>query len=370
MRSRFAVALALVLALIVSTTACQPPATLTVSTVISGLNRPWDIAFTPDGTMLFTEKSGQINALIAGGKVTMATPADLVVAGEGGMMGLAVDPDFSTNRRIYTCFLSSIPAPTRDVRVVRWEVSPDYTSLSGRADIITGISYSTGRHSGCRPRFGPDGSLYVGTGDAAVGTNPQDPQSLGGKVLRVDTDGNGVAGNPGVDDPLSGFLPQIFTYGHRNVQGIAFHPITGDAYSVEHGTSCDDEVNLLVAGGNYGWDPVPGYDETRPMTDLTKFPDAVEAVWSSGCPTIAPSGATFVVGDQWAGWSSNLVVAVLKGTEIRTFVLDGDFASVFREDVAVTDQGRLRSAVLGPDGNLYLSQDANPGAILKVVPTP
>jgi glucose/arabinose dehydrogenase len=370
MKTRITIAIAIALTLVLSTTACEAPSSLTVTTVIGGLNRPWDIAFTPDGTMLFTEKSGQINALIGNLKVTMATPADVVVAGEGGMLGMAVDPEFATNRRIYTCFLSSTPAPTRDIRVVRWEVGSDYTSLSARADIITGISYSNGRHSGCRPRFGPDGNLYVGTGDAAVGTNPQNPQSLGGKVLRVDTDGNGVAGNPGVDDPLSGFLPQIFTYGHRNVQGIAFHPRTGAAYSIEHGTACDDEVNRLVAGGNYGWDPVPGYDETTPMTDLVKFPDAVEAVWSSGCPTIAPSGGTFLAGPQWSGWNQHLAVAVLKGTELRTFLLNNDSDTVFREDVTVTDQGRLRTAVLGPDGNLYLSQDANPGSILRVVPTP
>jgi glucose/arabinose dehydrogenase len=360
------------MALIMSTTSCVPPTSLAVTSVVGSLNRPWDIAFTPDGTMLFTEKSGQINALISGSKVTMHDPVDSIISGEGGMMGMAVDPNFASNRRIYVCFLSNLPPdPALDVRVARFTVNANYTALANRTDIITGMPVSTGRHSGCRTRFGSDGRLYVGTGDAAIGTNPQNPQSLGGKVLRVDTNGAGVAGNPGVDDPSSGFLPQIFTYGHRNVQGLALHPLTGEMYSIEHGTGCDDEVNLLEPGGNYGWDPVPGYNETRPMTDFVKFPDAVGAVWSSGCPTIAPSGGTFLVGTQWAGFDRNtLAMAILKDQHVHFIQLGSDFESVFREYERVDDRNRLRTAVQGPDGNLYVSQDLNPGAILRIVPTP
>jgi glucose/arabinose dehydrogenase len=341
------------------------------------LTKPWDIAFTPDGTMLFTEKPGRINALIGGVRQTMHTPTDVVNWGEGGMLGMAVDPEFATNRYIYTCFNSNVSG-TNDVRVARWTVNADYTALADRTDIVTGLPVNTagqlGRHSGCRPRFGPDGNLWIGTGDAATGTNPQDPNSLGGKVLRVDRDGDGVAGNPGVDDPDSPLRDEIYTYGHRNVQGLAFRPSDGQAFSVEHGTGCDDEVNMLVAGGNYGWDPVPvgggpGYNEATPMTDLTKFPDAIPAVWSSGCPTIAPSGATFLSGPQWKDWNNDLAVAILKDHHLRILQFDAagtntGFATRF------TDGTRLRVAVQGPDGNLYLAQDLNTNAsILKVVPS-
>lgn len=363
-RTRRLLPAVLVAALMLAAVACVPPDDLAVTVVADNLVQPWDIGFLPDGTMLATEKNGQIDAWVGGTKRVLADPVDSIVAGEGGMMGLAVDGSFASNRYIYTCFLSNIAGP-RDVRVARWRVSDDLTTLTNRLDIITGIPYSTGRHSGCRPRFGPDGYLWVGTGDAAVGTNPQNKQSLGGKVLRVDRNGAGAPGNPG-----GAFLPQIYTYGHRNVQGIAFRPSDGAAFSVEHGTSCDDEVNRLVPGGNYGWDPVPGYDESRPMTDLVKFPTAQVATWSSGCPTIAPSGATFVDGPSaWKGWNDQLVMAVLKGTEIRVFGQYEIEGEPFTEEwVDVEDQGRLRSVVQGPDGNLYIAQDATPGKILRVTP--
>jgi glucose/arabinose dehydrogenase len=357
--------------------ACLPPKYLIVSTVIAGQTKPWDIAFTPDGTLLFTEKVGRINAVVGGTKQVMATVTDVQTAGEGGMLGLAVDPDFATNRAIYTCFNSNIGG-SADVRVVRWTVNADYTALSNRTDIVTGLPVNTagqaGRHSGCRPRFGPDGNLWIGTGDAATPTVPQDPTSLGGKVLRVDRDGHGVAGNPGVDDPDSPLRDEIYTYGHRNVQGIAFRPSDSQAYSVEHGTGCDDELNRLVAGANYGWNPVnpngdPGYYEGVPMTDLVEFPDAVPAVWSSGCPTIAPSGATFLEGTQWKDWNGDIVLAVLKGTELRALILDQAGTSVTKEYIRIEDQGRLRVPVQGPNGDLFVAQDSTTGSILQVHPT-
>ena len=230
-----------------------PTPSLKVVTVLSGLHRPWDIAFTPGGGMLFTERPGPIRFKIANSTVvrTLAVPSDVVARGEGGMMGVAVDPNFVSNRRIYTCFLSD-RSGVLDVRLVRWRMNEAVTAVTDRADIVTGIpANSTGRHSGCRPRFGPDGRIWMGTGDAAMPTVPQSKTLLGGKVLRVDTNGNAVAGNAGYP-----FDSRIYSYGHRNVQGIAFSP-GGKAYSIEHGTNRDDEVNRLAPQANYGWDPRP-----------------------------------------------------------------------------------------------------------------
>jgi glucose/arabinose dehydrogenase len=344
-----------------------PAPGLSVSTVLSGLHRPWDLAFTPGGGMLFTEKGGAIRFRHATGKYvrTLADPLDSIVMGEGGMMGIAVDPGFSSNRRIYTCFLSNIGG-TPDVRVVRWRINAAVTGLTDRTDIVTGIPVTTGRHSGCRTRFGPDGRLWIGTGDAASPTVPQSPSSLGGKVLRVNTSGVGVPGNAPAP-----FDPRIYSYGHRNVQGIAFSP-GGRAYSIEHGTSRDDEVNRLVAGANYGWDPRPlsgplFYDESRPMTDKVRHPTARSAVWSSGSPTIAPSGGDFIRGSQWKGWDRALGMAVLKDHHLRVLRLNTAGTAVDTQWVRVSDRGRLRVAVMHPtNGVLYLATDADPGSILRV----
>ena len=169
------------------------------------------------------------------------------------------------------------------------------------------------------------------------------------RCCRVDTNGNPAPGNAGLADA------RIYTYGHRNVQGLTFRPGTGAAYSVEHGTGCDDELNRLTSGANFGWDPVPGYDESQPMTDLTKFPAAKPAVWSSGCPTIAPSGVTFLTGAQWGDWDGALAVGVLKGSQLRIMKLDGAGTTVVEQIVTLTDHGRLRSVVQGPDGALYVT---------------
>jgi aldose sugar dehydrogenase len=353
--------------------ACYPPPGTTVTQAVTGVGIPWDVQWTPSGVMLFTERAGEIEAVVGGQKRVLADPTDVVAASESGMLGLAVDPQFATNRYIYTCFASTLGGPSNDVRLVRWKVNPDYTALTNRADIVTGMPVNTngelGRHSGCRPRFGPDGALWVGTGDAAQGPVPQSKTSLGGKVLRVDRNGAGVYPNPGVLFPTSGFDPRIYTYGHRNVQGIAFRS-DGKAYSVEQGSYRDDEVNLLVPGGNYGWDPNTNgaYDESHPMTDLVKYPDAKRAVWSSGPTTIATSGATFVNGTKWGAWNGILAVACLKGEQLLGIKLDAAGTSTIGTATTLTDRGRLRTPAVGPDGNLYVTTANGADSILKVTP--
>jgi glucose/arabinose dehydrogenase len=357
----------------VGLTSCRTePKKLTVSIVHAGPGRPWDIAFTPGGSMIWTERGGAIRIRTKSGIVrTLATVGDVVTGWEGGLLGLAVDPHYNDNRRIYTCLMSNISGNV-DIRVARWRVNNASDALGSRTDIVTGIPVNQdgvqGRHAGCRPRFGPDGYIWMGTGDAATGTVPQDPTSLGGKVLRFDTNGVGAPGN--AKPPMD---PRIYDWGHRNVQGIAFSP-EGKAYSVEHGTDRDDEINRLHPNTNYGWDPVTSpsdstYDESQPMTDLSKFPNAHVAEWSSGFPTIAPSGATFLTGKQWAGWQSCLAVAVLKAKQLRVMCFDKAGAKVTDQFVKVTDRGRLRVAVEGPDGNLYVAVDNDPGTIVKITPS-
>ena len=342
---------------------------LTVTTLASNLTIPWDLDFTPDGTMLFTERAGKLSARLTDGTVQAVTAAlgDVYAVGESGLMAIVVDPDFTTNRRFYTCQAHTGP----EVQVIAWTINSGYTAATRAADPLVGgipAKANSGRHSGCRLRFGPDGHLWVATGDAATGSTPQDKNSLGGKVLRVNpSTGAGVAGNP------FAAAPQIYSFGHRNIQGLALRPGTRQMWVVEHGPTTDDEINLLASGGNYGWDPTrPGstYYEGVPMTDLTKFPGAVPAKWSSGSPTLATSGGVFLEGDGWRGWEGRLAVASLKDRSLRLFEFSpgGDLVSEVYVSSLSNSYGRLRTPMLGPDGALYLTTSNGSAAdrILRV----
>ena len=338
---------------------------VSVHTLVSGLTIPWGIGFTPDGTMLFTERSGRLTARLTDGTINSVTAdfSDLYSSNEVGLMDIVVDPDFDTSRRFYTCQGHD----DLTVQVIAWTINGDFTAATRVLDPLVGDIPAYSRHSGCRLRFGPQDNLWIATGDAAVGTTPQDLSSLGGKILRVDAStGSGVTGNPFTAAPF------VYTYGHRNVQGLALRPGTNEMWAVEHGPTVDDEINLLVPGGNYGWDPVIGYNESVPMTDLVKYPDAVEAKWSSGQGTLAASGGIFIEGEEWDVWDGRLAVASLKDRTLRLFdfAADGTLQSEVVMAELNAENSRLRTPMMGPDGALYIST-SNGGRsdkILKVVP--
>jgi glucose/arabinose dehydrogenase len=341
-----------------------------VTAVQTGLDIPWDVGWLPNGTMLFTERGRGLSAVVNGQRRLLWRPADLLVASEAGMMSVVVDPSFGFfNSDVFVCFASTTGP---DVRIARLTLDSATTTVVSRTDILSGAPINPagelGRHSGCRLEWGPDGFLWVGTGDAAMGPAPQNPWLLGGKILRITKTGAPAPGNMGLP-----FDPRIHSYGHRNVQGIAFNR-NGQAYAVEHGPGCDDEVNLLVAGANYGWDPVPrvvgqpAYNELVPMTDLVRFPTATRALWRSGCPTIAPSGATFVSGANWGHWNGGLVMAVLKDSHLRMVKFAADGRRLVSTSMTLGNHGRLRTAVVGPDGALYVTTSNGGGTdtILRI----
>ena len=348
---------------------------LTITQLVTGLTHPWDIAFTPDGTMLFTERDDGLRVRLTDGTVRQVTAdfSDLNFGGTAGLLALVLDPDFVSNRRFYTYQRHTGP----EMQLIAWTIDQDYTAATRVADpLVGGIPVNRNRgpsHGGGRLRFGPQGYLWIATGDGFSGTAAQDLTSLGGKVLRVDSQtGAGAPGNPFAPAP-------VYTYGHRNPQGLALRPGTGQMWSVEHGPDHDDEINLLVSGGNYGWDPAPDegveglYDETTtPMTDLVKFSDALPAKWSSGYPTLAVGGGVFLEGSQWREWEGQFAVATLKTKSVRVFKFteEGDLVSQVVVPELDRTYGRLRSAVLGPDGALYITTTNGGGKdkILKVVP--
>ena len=361
---------------------------LDVEVVAKGFEHGWDIGFLPDGRALVTERPGRISivsGLREGARRTTvkADFDDLFVSGEGGLMGMVVHPDFATSRLFTTCQTHREDGQPKDVRLVTWKLSADGTSAEKVRDLLTGLPISTGRHSGCRPTIAPgavndsgEDELFVGTGDVAQGDLPQNRTSLGGKVLRLDLD----TGFPLTDNPFISSQNEreryVYSYGHRNIQGVAVQPGTGAVYTAEHGPSNNDEVNLIRAGGNYGWDHsqkgmVDGYDESVPMTDLELYPDAVPAVWQSGERTQAICGAAFLEGEQWGALDGALVITALKGSKLLVLTLADD-GSV--EEVAVPEEtdgpfGRLRAARLGPDGALYVTTtNGDDDQLLRITP--
>lgn len=328
------------------------PQKYTISAVATGLTIPWDVTWAGD-LMLFNERAGRVWSKRAGEpaqRVDLPLPR-LYVKSEGGLLGMVADPDAATNGYFYTCLsVAKSSGAASDVQVWKWRLTSDTTAEKVRV-LVTRIVIGSGRHNGCRLRFRSSEMLYIGTGDAAIGSTPQNKDSLGGKVLRVRSDGTIPTTNPFYS--RGGKARYVWNYGHRNIQGLALRPGTKDLWSVEHGPDRNDEVNRVLKGRNFGWGPTPGYNESRAMTDLKRFPKAVKAAWRSGSPTVATSGATFLSGSQWGAWDGVLAVALLKGQGILLLRVDGTSLTELGE--MVTDQGRIRTVEQGPDGALYFT---------------
>jgi glucose/arabinose dehydrogenase len=320
------------------------PARLRTGTVVSNLDTPWEIAFLPDRTALVTERGGRVLRLNRDLRAARRPAAVVRVTqeGESGLLGLAIDPRFRSNRYVYLYRTTA-----NDNEVLRYR----YRSgrLSGGRVIVDGIP-AAAFHDGGRLRFGPDGALWITTGEAGQEQLAQDPNSLGGKILRV-------------ANPRGGKVrPEIVSLGHRNVQGLDWQPGSGRLYASEFGPDANDELNEIVEGRNYGWPDAQG--SAGPTPALIDWEDV-----------IAPSGATFVrrSGSRWSG---NLLVATLRGEHLRRITFDGD--RVTRDQALYQGRyGRLRSVVEGPDGGIYLLTNNRDGRgsprrgddrIIRIVP--
>ena len=391
---------------------------LTHVTVLTKLESPWDMAFLPNGTMFFTEKCHGLSVRQASGTVVKllgmkdakgyaSTANDLFCEGQAGMSGVAVDPNFASNRFIYVYSASSLTAPGSN-RLMRLKVNDDATAVSDRTDIVTDVPYKPrasdhpfggpGAHNGGRVRFNPgDGFLYLTTGDTHNGAGPQSPTLMSGKVLRMDRDGKAAPGNAAP----AGFDSRVYTYGHRNPQGITFRPGTNQPYTAENGPWHTDEVTALVPGGNAGWDPRPniggrgacpdnycGYSPNQmgavppkersafmPMTDSKTYPNAMLPAWTNDGLSQGLFTGTFLTGPQWKGWNGKMIIGFtgigIHGTPVgnRLDVLDiaANGLSATRTTVNLPmPAARFRSLVQGPDGNLYVATDE--GAISRLTP--
>jgi glucose/arabinose dehydrogenase len=345
---------------------------LQVTTIASGLDIPWDVRAIPGDKLLITERTRKRLLLWENGTVrALSFPSETVWAsGETGLMGLAVDPDFAENRRFYTCQGGNVGASGHDVRVNAWTLNEAETAATSAGTLLSGIYASSGRHGGCRLLVTSYGALIVGTGDAATGTKPRSRSTLAGKTLKL----NRFTGAPWPANPYIRSTNKktryILTWGHRNVQGLARRS-NGTIWSVEHGSTRDDEVNMLGRGWDYGWNPVPGYNESVPMTNHSLPGTQHAARWRSGSSTIATSGASWVYGAQWGDYNGTLAVAALKGE--RVLFMKYDSAGRLRSTstpTALRAYGRLRSITQLGDGDLLLTTSNGGGndRILRVHP--
>ena len=360
----------------------QNTSSLSYELVLDGLENPWDMAFLDDGTMLFTEKCKGLSVLMPDGTVnalygmggTDGYPSsgdDLFCEGQAGMMGVAFDPAFSENRRIYVYSTSNMTAPGTN-RLMRMVVNDDFTGVSDRTDIVDDVEYKPlasdhpfggpGAHNGGRVRFGPQGALWLTTGDTHNEDVPQSPTRMGSKIMRMDTDGNAHADNT----PPEGFDARTFTYGHgwdprENMAGRDDCP---DGY-------CGYSPNQM--------DGMNRYERASfmPMTDLDTYPDAMVPMWDNNGWSQGSSSNAFL-GDNWGPWAGHMVVGVMGigfggtpiGQRIDVFELSDDGTEVF-DVVEMTlpdgmEAGRFRSVVIGPDGSLYTAVDE--GLIQKLTP--
>ena len=376
---------AVVAGLFIAGPAAHARVPLQVTAVTGGMTIPWGVVVAPDGTVLSGERAGRFVAVRPGGKRVnvRADLSKIFAVHEAGLMGLAIDQRFSDNRRVYSCqaeytvpgaFVvpeplagAPLPAPQtgQTIKVVSWRVSADWTQMIRERTVLGGIPVtSSGSRAGCGLSATAD-SLWVGTGDTGTPSVAQDRKSLGGKVLHIKFDGTPAPGNPNPRSP-------IYSLGHRNVQGVAVQPGTGRVYAIEQGTSRDDELNRIVAGGNYGYKPDRTpiiYDESVPMTDPVRVPGAIGPVWSSGNETIALPGIAFLPETGWGAYNGGVVLTALKGKRLVFLKLSDDGRHVVSRTEALKDEhGRLRGVAVAPDGSLILTTSDGEGAdrILRV----
>ena len=323
---------------------------LKVETFVTGLEVPWSIAFTSPTRMLVTERPGRVR-IVENGTLKpqpLAVISDVESTGETGLMGMTIAPDYEKSRWLYLSYAYSARGGIQ-VRVVRYR--DDGSSLSDRKVIVEGLPASQ-FHAGCRLRFGPDGKLYVTTGDATTREIAQKMDSLGGKTLRFNPDGSLPSDNPFPGSP-------VFSLGHRNSQGLDWQPGTGLQFQTEHGPSGfdgpggGDEVNIVEKGKNYGW-PVVHHKASKEgmVSPLLEF-----------TPAVAPSGASFVTGSKLPALKGDFLFACLRGEALMRVRFDPkDPRRVAdTEPLFVKEFGRLREVVNGPDGAIYFSSSNRDG---------
>ena len=340
-----------------------------IVTVASGLDHPWSLSFLPEGPMLVTEREGRLRTVSADGVLSEPVSGlpEVSKVGQGGLLDIALHPRFAETRLVFLSFAEPREGGNA-TSVMRGRLSEDLSRLEDVKVIFRQQPATTGGfHFGSRLVFDREGALFVTTGDRnKLRKLVQQTDNHIGKIIRITEDGGIPADNPKPE----GWLPEIWSIGHRNLQGATLHPDTGRLWTVEHGAKGGDELNHPEAGKNYGW-PVITYSREYSGGPIgggrTEAPGMEQPVhyW---IPSIAPSGMVFYTGDRYPRWKGHLFVGALVQTHVARLALDGD--KVLEEERLFDGLARIRDVRQGPDGYLYLLTDmgAPDGSVLKVVP--
>ncbi|MEL6257767.1 MAG: PQQ-dependent sugar dehydrogenase [Pseudomonadota bacterium] len=344
----------------------------TLTPIVNGLEIPWSMAFLPNGDMLVTERAGRLRLVRNGALVdtpVSGTP-NALIDGQGGYLGLALDPNFDDTRLVYLAY-SKGEAGANATAVVRGRLSDDATALSNVEEIFVATERNTSYHFGGRLEFLGDGTLLVSLGDAfRLMDEAQNAQNSHGAIVRINADGSIPEDNPAAG--ATGMAAKVFSYGHRNVQGLAYDAERDIIYAHEHGPKGGDELNVIEAGRNYGWPEITygvNYDGSVITTETER--DGLEQPVTYWVPSIAPSGMELISGETYPGWSGDLLIAAMNGPKgqklVRIDLEDGAF--VDRVDLFSGEGLPYRDVAQAPDGKIYLVSDYD-GQIFRIDPAP
>lgn len=339
-----------------------------VDTVVSGLGVPWGLEFLPNGDLLIAERSAKLYRFTNYELQEISGLPEIMVKGQGGLMDLELHPNYEENGWLYLSYSGYADDNKNEGCTNVMRARLDGNQLVDQEVIFNGFPDSNrGQHWGCKLEFDRDGYLFFGIGDRGNrDVNPQTLTNHSGKIHRIYDDGSIPEDNPFVDTPNA--QPSIYSYGHRNPQGTAMHPETGEIWETEHGPRGGDELNLIKPGLNYGWPVISygiNYDGTS-FTDITEKEGMEQPIiyWD---PSIAPCGTTFVKGDRYENWKNNILVGSLRFMYVERVVLDGN--TVTHQEKLLEGIGRVRNVEMSPDGYVYVAIE-NPGKIVRLIPVP
>lgn len=342
-----------------------------ITSLTNSLANPWGMAFLPSGDLLVTEKGGQLRRVSLDGAVSqpLAGVPEVVARSQGGLLDVAIDPNFSSNNWVYLSYSEADPdgGEGNSTAVARGKLGNN--GLTQVEVIFRGApKYKSGAHFGSRLVFAPDGHLFITLGDRySAMADAQTLDNHHGKVIRIKPDGSVPSDNPFVDQANA--LPEIWSYGHRNVQGAAFHPETGELWTAEHGPKGGDEINIPQPGKNYGWpEATYGVDYDGSIISDKTHVAGTEQPHYYWVPSIAVSNMIFYTGDQFPAWKNDLLVAALKGSQVARLDLHGN--RVMHEETLFEDaiEQRIRDIEQGPDGYIYLLTDDRNGQLIQIKP--